>query len=305
MRKQEIFILLATFVCWIMTIGGRPFVGLIYYQLYSALTLTNIFWKFRYIRIPFVTAAITLCSLMIYNKKRIYLSRQFKLMVVLFGIMCVSRYFNNLHIMDHKYMNFFFKYLFAHMLITNIVQDGRKLTTFLWILIISSASLAFVARYHDLNAAFYYMNKNNYATILVSVIPIAICIGLHATRSISKLEAFCYSLLTLYGVLASGSRAAYLALVAVFCLILLVSKHRVKVMLLLCLLAVVPMARLSDVHWDRINSIKFDLEQTGTGGQRIAAWKTAMIMILDQPVIGIGPGEFPEKFAEYANYKLD
>jgi O-antigen ligase len=75
-------------------------------------------------------------------------------------------------------------------------------------------------------------------------------------------------------------------------------------MILMALIVTVVLLRVSHTSWERFGSIWTEAEeQVGTGGQRIAAWKTAIRMMKANPVLGVGPGEFPQNFVKYSDYE--
>lgn len=303
MSKQEIFILAITGIVFIITLGGRPFIGLLHYQLYAGLYLSNIFINFHWLRLPFTTSIVVLISLLIHHSKNIFISSQAKLMGAMFGVMCLSRYFNGLDVFGNVYMVFFYKIIFAHIIITSIIDNEEKHKIFLWLLVISGTILAFVARYNDSEVAYDWMNKNDFARNLVCLISLPVLFSLLERKLILKVEALCYFIILIYGIIGSNSRGGYVALTVVLSL-LLVTNFTIKRMLLLILLTGIVFMRASHVHLEKFISIHKEAQtQTGTGGQRLAAWRTAMKMIKANPVLGVGTGEFPNKFVEYSDYE--
>ncbi len=302
MGKQEIFILTTTFIAWLLTLTGRPFIGLIHYQLYALLQFSLVFPQFQWIRMPFTTAVITFIVVSVKNTKNLFISPQAKLMVALFFYMCLSRYFNGHEIFGHKYMHFFYKAIFAHFLIINIIDTKAKLKLFLWMLAIGSAALAFAAGYHDTEKAYLWMNRNDFAGDLVAGIAFPIFFALSWKKLIPRIEAVCYFAIILLGIAGTNSRGGYLAL-AIVLILLLITNFTFKRLLILIFLVVVVFSRVSSTHWERFYSTNLGIEQGGTGGQRIAAWKSASRMMIANPLLGVGAGEFPNNFPKYATAK--
>jgi O-antigen ligase len=306
MRKQEIFVLFITLMTWAVTIGGRPFIGLLYYHIFRTLEYQVLFVKLRTIKIPFVTSALLIFSL-IFKKRKIVLSDQARIMIILCGIVFISRIANGLELFGHKYVVFLCKNVIFHILIINLIDTEKKLKAYLWTFILSGAAVAAVARYHDMSVAYYWMNKNDFATDLIPACAFILYLLVSEKKLLLKAEAFVYSIIILYGIIGTNSRGGYLALGTVVALLAIknllpIGKMKLKQAILLLLVFGVVLARVSDAHWERFFSIKKEAtEQRGTAGQRIAAWKVAVKMIEANPMFGIGTGEFTYCFDEYAS----
>ncbi|GIX49577.1 MAG: hypothetical protein KatS3mg131_3788 [Candidatus Tectimicrobiota bacterium] len=302
MGKQEILILSATAVVWLVTIFGRPYIGLVYFYLYSELYYTNIFSEFRPLRIPFVTSVLVLVSMILNYKERIHIPRQTWLMLIFFFIMCLSRLSNNLEVFDHYYMDFFWKATFLQLLIVSLIDTRQKLKCFAWVLVIAGATLAYVARYHDTQAPYLWVNRNDFAGLLVSVVPFACFLAFTGAKKLLQLEGLGYFAILLFGVAGTNSRGGYLALAVVLALSALLTfrQERLRTLLLGALVVVAVLSRVSDVHWQRFSTVRLDLEQGGTGGQRLAAWGAGWNMLTANPLLGVGVGEFPNSFGKYA-----
>ena len=263
----------------------------------------RIFSQFAWMRIPLLTAALVLFSFFIFNQsKKIFFAPQTWLMVAFFGVMCLSRLLNGLDVFGHRYMVFFYKIIFVHILIINLVDSKEKLKLFIWILIISSGVLSYVARYHDSEIPFYWSQKNVFGGTLAGVIAFPFIFAMAEKKWILKGEAACYGMLMLMAILGTNSRAAFVAAGIVLCL-LLITNFRIKNLALCIVIVVAVLSRVSVVHWERYETIETDIEQAGTGGQRIAAWKAAGRMMLANPMFGVGTGAFGSNFLAYSTYE--
>jgi O-antigen ligase len=302
MGKQEILLLGTTAVVWLAVMWGRPFVGLMYFYLYTGLYYTNIFGQFRWLRIPFVTSVLVLISMLVTRKERFPLVPQTWLMVVFFAVMCMSRLANGLGVFDHEYMDFFWKAIFLQILIVGLIDSRLKLRSFAWIFVITSACLVYVSRYYDATVPYGWMNQNDFAGVLVAAVPFASFLGFASTTKLSRVEGLGYFAVLLFGIAATNSRGGYLALAVVLGLTAM-ANFKPRTLLVSAMVVVGVMARVSDVHWERLKSVRFDMEQGGTGGQRLAAWGAGANMLASNLVLGVGVGEFPNNFAKYATPK--
>ena len=207
MRKLEIFILMVTGITWLLVLGGRPFLGLLYYQVYSGIYLTHVFLQFGWLRIPFITALLALLSVVLKSGKRfINFSTQGWLMVALFGVMSLSRFVNGLEVMDHKYMDLFLKLIMAHIVIINVIDSKERFKAFMWVITLCAGVLAFAASYNDTFAAYPWMDKNDFAAILVVAVAFPIMMSLHEKSVLLRAEAMAYCLIIFYGMAGANSR---------------------------------------------------------------------------------------------------
>lgn len=300
MRKQELFLLAVTGVIWLRALKGRPFIALLYYQLYAGLYLSRIFVDFQWLRLPFTTSIVAFVSLLLHKAKSLYLSKQAVLMAALFGVMCFSRFINNLPILGHEYMQFYYKLIFAHILITSLIDTREKLKSFTWVLIISSVTLSIVARYYDAFTAYFWMDKNAFAVDLLISVGFLMYLSISQRTVISQVEAITYLLFVLYALAGTNSRGAYIA-VFIMVMLVVVDNFKSKRLLILLFPIFILGIRVSDVHLHRFHSIKTDITDfSGTAGQRISIWKTAVRMINSNPFFGVGTGEFPNNFERYS-----
>ncbi len=292
-----------TGIIWLVTMRGRPFVGLMYYQLYVGLHLMHVFAQYQWLRIPFITALLTFFSLLsTKDSKKIYFAPQTKLMVALFITMCLSRLVNGVEVMGHKYMDSFYKIIFAHILVINLVNSKDRLRNFIWVLIISGAALAYVAHYYDSETAYYWQAKNGFARELLFMATFPVFIAISQKKLILKIESMGYFVLILYAIIGTNSRGAYLGLAVILFLIIL-SDFNVKRLLVTLIIIMIVLSRISDIYWESFSTINSDIEQGGTGGQRLAAWATAKRMVEANPFLGVGTGEYANNFVIYSNYE--
>jgi len=69
--------------------------------------------------------------------------------------------------------------------------------------------------------------------------------------------------------------------------------------LIMGLLAVVAVLVAPSSYWDEVRSITEEGTSKGTGAERIYTWGVGWHMFLDNPVMGVGQGNFPYAFRKY------
>jgi putative inorganic carbon (hco3(-)) transporter len=141
----------------------------------------------------------------------------------------------------------------------------------------------------------YYYDANDYATFVVTAMPIAVYL-LHAGRGsgVRLFAAVGLVLLTL-GFVWSGSRGGFIALAAVALFILLrfsaiPLRWRLSAT---ALVSVVLIATASDHYWEQMATITSDIDYNRTEeAGRLQIWSRGLGYMLDNPLLGVGPGNF-------------
>jgi len=141
----------------------------------------------------------------------------------------------------------------------------------------------------------YYYDANDFATFMVTAMPLGIYF-LHAGRrgSVRLFAAGGLVILTL-GFVWSGSRGGFIALAAVVAYIVfrftaIPLRWRVSGT---ALVLVVLLATASDHYWEQMGTITSDADynQTAETG-RLQIWNRGFGYMLSNPVFGVGPGNF-------------
>jgi O-antigen ligase len=96
------------------------------------------------------------------------------------------------------------------------------------------------------------------------------------------------------------SRGGFVGLVSVLIYCWLRSNKKLALGVVLALLVVFALIAAPSSYWDRVRTITSEYEdittsgrQYGTGGQRIYAWKIGWRIFTENPVVGVGQGNYP------------
>jgi putative inorganic carbon (hco3(-)) transporter len=141
----------------------------------------------------------------------------------------------------------------------------------------------------------YYYDANDFATFVVTALPLGIYF-VHAGRSpaVRLFAAAGLALLTL-GFVWSGSRGGFIALFAVIGFVVLrftaiPLRWRLSAT---ALVAVILLTAASDQYWQQMSTITSDTDYNHTSESgRLQIWSRGIGYILDNPVLGLGPGNF-------------
>jgi O-antigen ligase len=141
----------------------------------------------------------------------------------------------------------------------------------------------------------YYYDANDFATLVVSALPLGLYFAYAARRLLTRMLALLALLVLTVVFVHTGSRGGFLALVAVSGFVLLRYKAiatgwRISAFVLVALLL---MATASEQYWRQMGTIFSDAdynhtEETG----RLQIWRRGVGYMLQYPVLGVGPGNF-------------
>jgi putative inorganic carbon (hco3(-)) transporter len=153
---------------------------------------------------------------------------------------------------------------------------------------------------------------NRFAQIMVVLIPLAI-LGYRNGRSPAvRLLAFTSGTLILIGVMLTFSRGAFVALLLLTATMVAIRWLAVKPVLFGCLLLVASAAVIAPSYFDRLDSITNAAnllsgdptrhnDADGAMRRRTTQMLAAMLLFMDNPVIGAGPGQFSRYVIEYSD----
>ena len=142
----------------------------------------------------------------------------------------------------------------------------------------------------------FYYDANDMATLITTAMPFALYFLLGQRRPIVRILAGVGLAVLAVGLIRSGSRGGFLALLAVALFVLLgftTVSARARLMGLVAILAVV-FAAASDRYWEQMQTIfnpQQDYNLTSNEG-RIRVWKRGLAYMIDNPVLGVGGQNF-------------
>lgn len=145
-------------------------------------------------------------------------------------------------------------------------------------------------------------DENDLALTLNMAIPYAYFLSQSRNNSLAKrifyLVAACILVL---GVIMTYSRGGFVGLVAAIGGILMYSKNRVRNFLAVALLGGLLLLVVPQSYYKEIGTIEGGFQELGedTRAARIYLWKRGWEMFLDNPVLGVGAGNFQWNVAKY------
>ena len=144
----------------------------------------------------------------------------------------------------------------------------------------------------------FLFDENDLCMTMNMIIPFAFFSVMAEKSAIKKAV---YVLLTILFILTNVmtfSRGGFIGLAAVCIYCLIRSPRKLVSAVLVTLLIFSVLQYAPEKYWDRIQSIQKGSSDS-TGESRVFLWKLGLDIFLDNPVIGIGQGNFPFRSREY------
>lgn len=190
-------------------------------------------------------------------------------------------------------------YLFWYVMIVKLGSDLSRIKMIfavyvfchLFVLILNPAVVMNPETRTYVTAAPFLGDGNDFALSVSLVFPMCLYLYMEAKTRFAKLSWLGCSLVLLFSVIGTQSRGAAIATACVFLFLWWNSKKKFSGLLLICSILVIVANYAPDVYFDRLSTIAH-YEEEGSAMGRIMAWKAAMRMAADNPVLGVGAGYF-------------
>lgn len=205
----------------------------------------------------------------------------------------------------------FFKWVVIFLLLTNCINDRRKLYLFVTVLVLVNFKLAqFVVRvwvangfYSDPRGIYegygvgggFFRNPNDMGAAFNSIAGISFLLATHDDTAMwgrIKMKWLHLLCAASFGVaiIATSSRGGILALFVVLVLMLLKTRRRVFYLVLLTFIVTLGISLIPSDNWERFK--KMGSEEDATAQSRLRLWAAGMRMANERPLTGVGPANF-------------
>jgi len=147
-------------------------------------------------------------------------------------------------------------------------------------------------------------DENDFSLVMNMAIPFAYFMFLESHDKRKKIFYICCVIAFLIADVASLSRGGTIGLMSVAIYCWYKSPKKIISAVLMVILACVIFFAASPEYWKEVESIKVEASDigkggTGTGSIRWYYWKVATRMFLDNPVLGVGQGNYPWVMGRY------
>jgi probable O-glycosylation ligase (exosortase A-associated) len=144
----------------------------------------------------------------------------------------------------------------------------------------------------------FLADENDFCLAMNMVIPFSFFLFLYSSGK-KRMYYISLTCLFLFVIILTGSRGGFVGLLAISAYCWLRSKRKLLTLLAICILVVFAVLVAPRTYWDRIQSITEEGTSEGSGEERIYTWDIAWHMFLDNPIMGVGQGNFPWVFKKY------
>ena len=187
----------------------------------------------------------------------------------------------------------------AYFSIINIVDDDSKYDMLIKYWLILFLILAIIGILNKgVGTGGFIGDENDYCMAINMVLPFALFGFITEKKITGKVYSLILASLFMASIL-TYSRGGFIGMASVLVYCWLRSKKKIVFSIIIGFLVLLALIVAPSSYWDRVKTISSEFEQNkegtsqGTGGQRIYAWKLGWEMFLDNPIVGVGQGNYP------------
>jgi O-antigen ligase len=141
-------------------------------------------------------------------------------------------------------------------------------------------------------------DENDFCMTMNMIIPFPFFLALHSSGK-KRVYFIGLTVLFLFVIMLSNSRGGFVGLVSTFLYCWLRTKKKIVTAAIMAVLAIIAVAIAPSTYQDRLRSNTEEGASKGTGEERVYTWNIGWHMFVDNPVIGVGQGNFPYVFRKY------
>jgi probable O-glycosylation ligase (exosortase A-associated) len=147
-------------------------------------------------------------------------------------------------------------------------------------------------------------DENDFAMTINMIVPFSFFLARSQQDVVKKALYLAVTALFVLANMYSFSRGGFVGLLAVAICCWLRSPYKLRSLSVIAVLALLVSVYAREGYWQRLESGWEQGLSAGTGEDRAHMWKFAWKMFLDNPIAGVGQGNFPVRFGEYEGYEL-
>lgn len=291
----------------------KPFVGLLLFSLLAYMRLQDLTWGFaRDIRWSFYVAIVMFAGFFASTRERRFMSNDVRNAIMVTMIVLVAASIiaaGNVQARDVDMFVEYVKIISIALFTTGLVHSRDRLRLMIWTIALSFGFYGFKSGIVGILTAGQLQilegpggmlqDNNDFALALGMGAPMLWHIaGSERNPTIRRL----FLLLTPLTVITIGlthSRGGFLALMAGFGLLVWRSRNRVAGLIVAGFLALATTLILPAAVGQRLSTIR-EFEQDPSAMARFRAWQTALEMIRENPLLGVGYARFQQNYMAYS-----
>jgi O-antigen ligase len=192
-----------------------------------------------------------------------------------------------------------FAYFVFNMAMVMYVRSYKMLEKLIFIMVLCGIFLSIQGIFYGgfIQDSAFFSDENDFALAMNLLLPLAYFgFVIRRQRTIMMLFA---AVLFLVGNLISFSRGGFVGLCIVLFFLWLKSTRKLITTLFLVSLVLLVLFTTPSKYWEEMRTIREEGTQGKTAAARIYYWTAAWKMFLDNPVLGVGPGNYPWNIERY------
>ena len=276
-------------------IGKGPFILLIVYLSFEFIRPQYYFPAIGVIRPGLLLGvAMALCWLKVWGPKSVYHDPllRYYLFILVFALIWVPLANNNFWAFQ-RFEALLTYFLGATIPLSLVLRDRRRRHRFVTFWIAVHVYLAVFGMTHaGRGPGSFLSDENDLALALCMSLPYPFLFSqLKSNKLLHRVLYIGAALIMILGVIWTNSRGGFVGLICVMIYMLWLSKHRIRNLLVVLVLSISAIVVAPDSYIEQVRSIS-DPEDS-TRSARILFWQVGWEMFLDNPIFGVGPGNYP------------
>ena len=273
-----------------------PFYLIIFYLTLEYLRPQQLVPVLKYLHLPAITVALILLSLL-FSVKLYYRDKQTVLFLLLLGEMVIHG-----PIAVNNYWAFQMFYtmcitFIAYLGIINIINTDFKYDKLIKIWLIIFLFLSIIGALNKgIGVGGFIGDENDLAMSINMVLPFGVFAIFSASKKSSKIYYIILVCIFLSSIL-TYSRGGFVGLMATTIYCWVRSNRKIAFASIIVMFALFALYFAPPYYWERVATISTEARttdtQSGTGSQRIYSWKLGWQIFLNNPIIGVGQGNYP------------
>jgi len=194
-------------------------------------------------------------------------------------------------------------YILVYFVIAKEINKINRMKGLFFILVLSHIIIAILSpdiilhpevRSYTVQGAFLG-DGNDFSLSISIVIPFCIFLLLETDKKMRKFLYLIFLIILILCIIGTSSRGGSIALAALLVYQWIRSKKKIYGLILIAMLLALVVIYAPSTYLERMESIG-DYQTEGSAQGRIMAWKSAVSMAMDHPLLGVGAGHFPVKY---------
>ena len=265
----------------------------------------------RYIHLPLIT--IVFLGILLFLKGKLYFKDKQTILfllilseMVIHGPLAVNNYwaFQVFYAMVSTLIGYLaiISFIDSDIKYDNLIKFWIVIFIFLAVFGYFNAKLEIAKRFRtNIGVGGFLGDANDFSMALNMILPFTLFGLFTARKAIGKVYYIILICLFVFIIVITESRGGFVGLASVLLYCWIRSNKKIILAFIMSILVIFAISTAPPTYWDEVRSIQTEnteVNKYGTGAQRIYAWKIGWRIFLDNPIIGVGQGNYPWRVGE-------